>query len=97
MIRILVRYTVKSETLESVQNEIVEFMKAIRENEPETVYEVYNTDDEYTFVHLIVFTSHKAREFHKSAHYTERFTDFIYARCEDEPEFLDLTLFESSQ
>lgn len=97
MIRILVKYTVKSETLPSVQNEIREFMKAIRDNEPETVYEVYTTDDEYTFVHLIVFTSREAQEFHKKAHYTERFTDFIYARCESEPDFLDLGLFESSQ
>lgn len=90
MIIKLAKYTIKPEALDIVLSAIDMFVKAIRDNEPETFYEAYRKNDTMEFVHLMKFADEVAEKKHSSASYTKDFVSILYPNCVMEPEFIDL-------
>lgn len=97
MIRKVVRYQVKEAELRPVEQAITEFVDAIAQNEPYTVYEAYQSDDGVSFVHFMSFPNQEAEEKHQTATYTMKFVEVLYPRCEAAPVFTDLKLVRSSR
>ncbi|NIQ14524.1 MAG: hypothetical protein GTO02_09025, partial [Candidatus Dadabacteria bacterium] len=55
MIKKSVKFKVKENCEDSVVFIINEFLKAVKENEPETIYESYKSSNEREFINLITF------------------------------------------
>jgi quinol monooxygenase YgiN len=97
VIRKVVRYKVKEAELEPVEQAITEFVDAIAQNEPHTVYEAYQSDDGVSFIHFMSFPDQEAEQKHQTAAYTMKFVQVLYPRCEEAPVFTDLKLVRSSR
>lgn len=87
MIHKMARFTVKPEQLGQVERVIREFVEAVDENEPDTIYRAYRRGDSRAFLHFMAFPDAEAEERHREAPYTHRFVEKLYPKCEMEPEF----------
>ncbi len=90
MIKKSVKFKVKENCEDSVVFIINEFLKAVKENEPETIYESYKSSNEREFINLITFPNYQAELNHKNAAYTRKFVEKLYKFCEELPQFVDL-------
>lgn len=97
MLRKMVRYRVHRDKLEKVKEDVGEFVKAISENEPQTVYEAFQADDTVSFIHMMIFPDTNAEKNHRIAPYTMKFVAALYPNCDEPPTFADLRLIRSSQ
>jgi quinol monooxygenase YgiN len=93
----MARYRVRSDGVDDVKVAIDEFVEAVAEHEPGTLYEAFVTDDGQSFVHFMSFADPPAELAHQMAEYTERFTQLLYPLCEEKPVFATLTLVESTE
>ena len=87
MIKKMVRYRVKADEVGAVRAAIEEFVDAIAEHEPNTIYGSLLADDGVSFVHAMAFPDAKAEERHRTAEHTERFVELLYPKCDQEPQF----------
>jgi quinol monooxygenase YgiN len=92
----MARYKVHRDKLQIVRKAITEFVEAIAKNEPETIYEANQADDELTFIHIASFPDEVAETIHRKAEYTDRFVEVLYPCCEQLPEFLELRLIKGA-
>lgn len=97
MIHKIARYKVREAELKTVEQAITEFVDAIAENEPHTLYEAYQSDDSVSFVHFMSFPDQEAEKTHQTAPYTTKFVQVLYPRCEEAPAFTDLKLVRSTK
>lgn len=89
-------YTVREDKVAQVETAIEEFVRAIAENEPQTYYAAYRTNDENTYFHIMRFPDSEAEARHQKAPYTLEFVEVLYPHCTVEPKFTDLELIEST-
>ena len=92
MIRVSARYKLKPQHAGSIDTAIVEFVRAISENEPQAEYRVLKTSDGLTYLHLMAFPNVEAQQAHEAADYTRQFVESLEPRCDVGPEFAALTL-----
>ncbi len=85
------RFKVRPETLEKCKRAIEEFVRHIRDNEPETqVYvSLQQKDDPTSFIHYMVFRDDAAEKKHGASEAVKRFVDVIYPSCVAPVEFTD--------
>jgi quinol monooxygenase YgiN len=88
----VVHYQVKQAELGTAKQAILEFVNAITQDEPQTVYEAFAQADGVSFVHFMSFRDEAAEKYHQSAPHTMKFVEVLYPRCEVAPQFTDLTL-----
>lgn len=94
MIRLLAEYRIKKGTLEAVEDTVKDFLSAVRESEPETVYEAFQVGDSDRFIHLMTFIDEAAQERHQEAKYTSDFVGLLYPNCAVMPAFTPLKVIE---
>ncbi len=87
MIKKMVRYRVTANEVEAVRDAIAEFVDAIAEHKPNTIYGSLMADDGVSFVHAMAFPDAEAEEAHRTAAYTKRFVEVLYPKCDQEPQF----------
>ncbi len=87
MIYRIAQFRVKKPELDTVIKAISDFLDAVNENEPDTVYESWQCDDNISFIHFMKFTDTEAEISHKKAAYTAKFSDILYPRCEKGQQF----------
>ncbi len=97
MIKKIVRYRVKPDKVADVNAAIIEFVDAVRSNEPDTIYGSLVASDGLTFLHAMAFPNDGAERLHREASYTQRFVEALYPNCEHEPEFVDVTVVRSTK
>lgn len=90
MIHKMVRFTVAPDQIEATELAIRAFVRAVNENEPETLYRAYRRGDSRAFLHFMAFPDEEAEERHRNAPYTRSFVRELYPRCEKEPEFEEI-------
>ena len=90
MIRKSVKFKVKEGSEDTVIEIINEFLVAVKENEPFTIYEAYKSSNEREFIHHITFQDHNSELKHSQSEYTRKFVEKLYPYCEVLPEFVDL-------
>jgi len=83
---VMVEYTIKKGEEETAREAIIDFLEAIKANEPDTRYEIFSTEDG-DYLHMIVFQNKEAEEKHQNAEYTLNFVDALYPLCEQRPLF----------
>ena len=90
-------YRIKEDKLEEVEAVVTEFVAAVKENEPETLfYEAYRGVGDVSFFHLMTFEGAYAEEKHRATPHMEVFVQKLYPLCEEEPGFVDLELIGSN-
>lgn len=94
MIRKMASYRVKKENLVEVIRAAREFIQAVQEEEPETIYTAYRAGTGRDFVHFMAFIDEEAEQLHQAAPYTKKFTDLLYPACESEPVFTELFVIQ---
>jgi quinol monooxygenase YgiN len=67
------------------------FVRAVRENEPDTFYEAFRKESSLEFVHIMKFPNEEAEKQHTSAPYASEFVEILYPNCEEQPVFTNLT------
>ncbi len=97
MIKKIVRYRVKPQEVDAVRTAITEFVNAVKENEPETVYGSLQAEDGVSFVHAMAFADESAERQHRAAAYTNQFFEILYPRCEEAPEFITVNVLSSTK
>lgn len=96
MIRKVAHYRVKKEHVTDVRRIVSEFVGQVEKHEPRTLYEANIGDDGVTFIHFMSFPSKEDELKHRGADYTLRFVADLYPKCEDEPQFTQLSLVRST-
>ncbi len=94
MIRKVAEYTVRDGEVETVLAAIREFVQAVAQSEPSTVYEAYQRQGQPAFIHVMTFVDAAAEERHQAAPYTRRFVEILHPRCTAQPAFTELTAIE---
>jgi quinol monooxygenase YgiN len=89
-------YTVREDKVAQIEQAIEDFVKAIAENEPQTYYAAYRTNDENAYFHIMRFPDPETEARHQKAPYTLEFVEVLYPNCTVEPKFTDLELIEST-
>ncbi len=97
VIRKIAQYEVRRNKLERVNQAIIEFVDAVAQNEPHTLYEAYQKDDEVSFIHFMAFPDQDAQKRHQTAPYTIKFVEALHPNCEESSTFIDLRVVRSSQ
>lgn len=90
MIHKIARYTVKHDQVDAAEEAVREFVRAVSENEPDTVYRAFRQVGTRAFLHVMAFPDERAEERHRTAPYTRSFVERLYPRCEAEPAFEEL-------
>jgi quinol monooxygenase YgiN len=90
MIEKIVRYTIDKKNIFAVRNAVALFLKAIKENEPQTVYRAYESEAGTQFFHYMSFPDKKTEETHRGAEYTKQFVKVLYPLCLEGPIFEDV-------
>ena len=97
MVHRLVKYKVKSGSVETTRSLVRKFVNCIKENEPNTL--VYNSyqdqEDNSVFIHVMIFIDEEAEELHRMTDYVKKFSEELYPECEIKPEFTNLNLVSS--
>jgi quinol monooxygenase YgiN len=90
-------YRIKPDKLEEVEAAVTEFVAAVKEKEPETLfYESYRGVGDVSFFHIMTFENAYAEEKHRATPHMETFVQALYPSCEEEPGFVDLELVGSN-
>jgi quinol monooxygenase YgiN len=89
MVSKLARYRVKPDKQDEVVSVVEEFVKTVKENEPNTLrYTAYRLEDGVSFVHIMYFKDEEAEQHHQGTDYLKKFTELLYPNCEEEPQFV---------
>ncbi len=97
MIKKMVRYRVTANEVEAVREAIGEFVDAIAEHEPNTIYGSLLADDGVSFVHAMAFPDAEAEQRHRTAEHTKRFVELLYPKCDQEPQITTLRVVGSTK
>ena len=89
-------YTVTEDKVAQIEEAIEKFVRAIAENEPQTYYAAYRTNDENTYFHIMRFPDTETEARHQKAPYTLEFVEVLYPNCIAAPKFTDLEMIEST-
>lgn len=94
----VVRYKVKEAKLDEAKDAIVEFVDAVKSNEPATlVYQVFQDNiDPLIVFHFMIFEDEYAQTLHRKSSYVKKFVDVIYPLCAEEPVFTGLNLIREN-
>lgn len=96
-IHMLALYQVKLDKIDGVRLAVTEFINAVKENEPGTLfYESYKGKEDTSFFHLMTFEDSVAEETHRQTPHMAAFAKKLYPNCEDEPGFVELELVGSN-
>lgn len=95
MIHKIAQYEIHSGQEDFIRAAIKDFVAAIRENEEETIYKVYETGTRQ-FVHIMTYKDEVAEELHKNAAYTILFVSKLYPKCVKQPKFQSLNHFQEA-
>jgi quinol monooxygenase YgiN len=96
-IHMLAIYQVKENKLDEVRLAVTEFIDAVKEHEPGTLfYESYKGKEDTSFFHLMTFEDTVAEELHRQTPHMAAFVQKLYPNCEDEPGFVELELVGSN-
>ena len=96
-IHMMAIYHVKPDKIEEVRLAVTEFIDAVKENEPGTLfYESYKGKDDLSFFHLMTFENALAEELHRQTPHMAAFVQKLDPNCEDEPGFVELDLVGSN-
>ena len=91
MIAKLARYRLKADKQDETVTILEEFVKAVKENEPNTLrYVVYRLEDGVSFVHIMYFKDEEAEQLHHGSNYVKKFTELLNPSCVDAPEFIKI-------
>jgi quinol monooxygenase YgiN len=93
----MARYTVRQDKLKEVRAALAEFVAAIREHEPRTLYVVFREPGQPVFVHLMAFEHEAAERRHIQSRYNDLFVKRVYPCCRDRPVFTELDLHGASR
>lgn len=97
MIKKLAHYRIRPETAADVRAAIDEFVAAVQREEPDTIYAALVAPDGVSFVHAMAFPDAAAESRHRQAPHTRRFTDVLYPRCEQPPEFTEVAVIATTR
>ncbi len=99
MRHMMVRFKVHKDKVDTTKKVIVEFVDAVKENEPATIlYQSYQEhQDECSFVHFMIFESEEAQTIHRKSSYVKKFVQLLYPLCDGEPVFTNLGLVSRNQ
>lgn len=94
----MVNYKVKKDRLEEVKKAISEFVGAVKNNEPNTVFyaSFHYKKDPLSFIHFICFENEEAKHFHESMEYTKKFFQLLKTCCQTENFLTELDLVRSN-
>ena len=96
-IHMMAIYQVKIDKIDEVRLAVSEFVDAVKENEPGTLfYESYQGKGDLSFFHLMTFEDGVAEELHRQTPHMATFVQKLYPNCEDEPAFVELELVGSN-
>ena len=96
-IHIMAIYKVKSDKADVVRLAVSEFIDAVRENEPGTLfYESYQGKDDLSFFHIMTFENALAEELHRQTPHMADFVKKLYPCCVEEPGFVELEMVGSN-
>jgi len=86
MIHIIIPFTVKTESLETVKALLSKFISAIKKNEPGTLlYKSFQqTDVPAKFIHFMTFAD-RAEETHRATKHCKEFVEALYPLCIELP------------
>ena len=93
----LAKYSVKPEKLKEVKQALREFVAAMKEHEPRTLYLVFRENSTPTFYHLMSFENPAAERKHAQSRYVDRFVKKIYPVCITKPAFAELKTFAATK
>jgi len=79
MLHYMATYQVKKEALDKVKQDLIDFVGAIKNNEPNTILytSFHKKDDPLSFIHFMCFENEEAKKFHESADYTKKFMETL--------------------
>ncbi|AFS82606.1 putative quinol monooxygenase [Candidatus Nitrosopumilus sediminis] len=94
-----VEYKVKPDVVSDVKKQIVNYIDAVRDAEPDIrVYESYqNKEEPSKFTHLAEFKDKAAEQNHKDVSHTKKFAEFLWPLCEQEPKFIYMNMIGSAR
>ena len=93
----MVRYTIRPGERDAVRAAAIEFVDAIKANEPDTLrYEALYQQDGVSFVHFMSFTDEAAEARHRGMPHVRKFVEFVYPKCVTDPVFTSLKLLRST-
>lgn len=96
-IHMMAVYQAKKNKVDDVRLAVTEFVDAVKENEPGTLfYESYQGKDDLSFFHLMTFENALAEELHRQTPHMAAFVQRLYPNCEEEPGFVELELVGSN-
>lgn len=87
MIARTAEFVVKKGKLNKVKEAIDQFVRTVHVSEPGTRMYVSFQDEEneFRFLHVMIFESEGAEKKHQSAAYTEKFVNILNPNCKREP------------
>ena len=99
MKHMMVRYKLKNDKIEEAKEAVVEFVDAVKTNEPGTfIYQVFEDNaDSLIFIHFMIFEDEYAQTIHRKSSYVKKFVDLIYPLCAEEPAFTGLNMIRESR
>jgi quinol monooxygenase YgiN len=82
-------FIVKKGKLAKIKNAIDQFVRTVHVSEPGTrIYlSLQDEENEFRFLHIMIFESEGAEKKHQGAEYTKKFTKALYPNCKSEPVF----------
>ena len=96
-IHMMAIYQVKPDKIEEVRLAVTEFIDAVKESEPGTLfYESYKGKDDFSFFHVMTFENALAEELHRQTPHMATFVQKLGPNCEEEPGFVELDLVGSN-
>jgi quinol monooxygenase YgiN len=96
-IHMMTIYQVKEDKIDGVRLAVSEFIEAVKEKEPGTLfYESYQGKGDLSFFHLMTFENKVAEELHRKTPHMTAFELKLYPNCEDEPGMVELELVGSN-
>lgn len=92
-------YQVKEEALDEVKQSLIDFVGAVKDNEPNTTLyaSFHKKDDPLSFIHFACFENEEAKNVHDSADYTKKFMEDLSHCCSVENVFTELDLVRSNK
>ncbi|MBU1017687.1 antibiotic biosynthesis monooxygenase [Patescibacteria group bacterium] len=99
MLHYMATYQVKKEALDEVRQALIDFVGAVKGNEPNTVLyaSFHKKDDPFSFIHFMCFENEGAKHQHESADYTTHFTELLSRCCTVQNVFTELDLIRSNK
>jgi quinol monooxygenase YgiN len=87
MIARTAEFVVKKGKLDKVKEAIDQFVRTVHVSEPGTrlLVSFQDEENEFKFLHIMIFESEGAEKLHKTAAYTEKFLKILLPNCKSEP------------